>query len=371
MPGKNESLVVFHVFPFPAEKVFDAWLDPISAGRWLFATATGKMTKVEIDPRVGGTFTVIEQRGQESAEHHGTYLEIDRPRRLVFSFHTSHSADPTRVTVEIAPTPGGCKLTLTHELDPTWASFADLARKGWTGILDNLDSTLSPDAEFVITRVFDAPRELVFRMWTDPKHLANWWGPRIMKTPVCELDVRPGGKHRIVMRAPDNVDYPITGVFQEVTPPQRLVLTMDPSEHPAAWHDLVKPDRKKSETNPAGVILTTVTFEESDGKTTMTVRQKLQSPSIAQAMKKMGMREGWSESLDRLAEQLAPAEATAKTILSRPTNGRSNTPAYSTPRAISSGKSGPTQSTSSNGGDPTDSPRPARRWTSAPAASGG
>ena len=304
MPGKNEPLVVCHVFPFPAEKVFDAWLDPKSAGRWLFATPTGKMTKVEIDPRVRGKFAVVEQRGEESAEHHGTYLVIDRPRRLVFSFHTSHSPDPTRVSVEIAAVPGGCKLTLAHELDPKWPSFPELARQGWTGILDNLDSNLSPDPQFVITRVFDAPRELAFRMWTDAKHLANWWGPRVMKTPVCEIDARPGGKYRIVMRAPDNVDYPITGVFREVVPPQRLVLTMDCSEHPDAWHDMIKPDRKKSETNPAGIMLTTVAFEESGGKTTMTVRQKLASPAIAEAMKKMGMRQGWSESLDRLAEYL-------------------------------------------------------------------
>ncbi len=86
-----------------------------------------------------------------------------------------------------------------------------------------------PERDFVITRVFDAPPELVFKAWTDPKHMARWWGPRIMTTPVCEMDVRPGGAYRIVMHAPDGSDYPITGVYREVTPPRRLVMTMDPS----------------------------------------------------------------------------------------------------------------------------------------------
>jgi uncharacterized protein YndB with AHSA1/START domain len=335
MAGKNETLVVTHVYPYPPERVFDAWLDPAAAGNWLFSTPKGEMKKVHIDPRVGGKFQVFEQRGQELAEHHGTYLEIDRPRRLAFKFHTSHSSDPTLVTIDIAPFGAGCKLTLTHQLDPKWASFQELARKGWTGILDNLDSTLSPDPDFVLTRVFDAPRELVYQMWIDPKHLAAWWGPRIMRTPVCDMNVRVGGKFRIVMCAPDSTDYPITGAFQEISAPGRLVLTMDCSEHPAAWHDMVKPNRKKTEDNPAGIMLTTVTFEETKGKTTMTMRMKLATTEVAASMKKMGMREGWSESLDRLAEQLAPPDANQKTTLSR-TNERTQlfTRVFDAPRDL-------------------------------------
>jgi uncharacterized protein YndB with AHSA1/START domain len=318
MSEKNEPLVVEHVYAHPAERVFDAWLDPKAAGKWLFATSTGKMTKVEIDPRVGGKFVVNEQRGEGVGEHYGTYTEIDRPRRLAFRFFTNHLADTTLVTIEITPIAGGCKLKLTHEIDSKWAAFEDLARKGWTGILDNLDTTLANCAEFVITRVFDAPRELVYRMWVEPEHLARWWGPRMMKTPVCQIDVRPGGAYRIVMRTPDATDYPITGKFVEVSAPHRLVLTMDCTEHPAAWHDMVKPDRKKGEDNPAGIMHTTVTFEESGGKTTMTVRTKFASRPIAESMKKMGMREGWSESLDRLTEELSGSEGKNKTSLTRP-----------------------------------------------------
>src|SRR5260370_17380009 len=78
--------------------------------------------------------------------------------------------------------------------------------------------------ELVITRVFDAPRELVWKAWTDPKHMAQWWGPQGFTNPVCELDVRRGGALRIVMRAPDAAQHPMRGGFPEVLYPDRLAL---------------------------------------------------------------------------------------------------------------------------------------------------
>lgn len=158
--------------------------------------------------------------------------------------------------------------------------------------------------DFVISREFDAPRELVWRAWTDPGFLAYWWGPRLMTNPVCELDVRPGGAYRITMRIPDGTDYPIRGVFREVVPPERLVLTMDCAEHPPDWHQQVKPGCRPGE-NPAGELRTTVTFEEVGGKTILTVETRFRSAAIGDALTKMGMREGWAESLDKLSAQLA------------------------------------------------------------------
>src|SRR5579864_4389397 len=76
-----------------------------------------------------------------------------------------------------------------------------------------------------MTRVFDAPRKVVFAAWTDPKQMAQWWGPTGFTTPVCELDVRPGGAIRIDMRAPDGTIYPMTGVYKEIVPPERIVFT--------------------------------------------------------------------------------------------------------------------------------------------------
>jgi uncharacterized protein YndB with AHSA1/START domain len=130
-------------FSHPPERVFDAWLDPASLGRWLFATEGGEMLRVEADPRVGGEFIIVEKRGVALAEHFGRYVEIDRPRRLAFTFSTDRESNPTLVTVDIVPTADGCELTLTHEMDPQWAAYADRAREGWTMILEGLATTLA------------------------------------------------------------------------------------------------------------------------------------------------------------------------------------------------------------------------------------
>ena len=92
--------------------------------------------------------------------------------------------------------------------------------------LANLDAGLRrPESDVRITRVFDAPRELVFRMWTEPQHFARWWGPKGFTNPVCELDARPGGEILVRMRAPTAHVYPLTGTFREIVPGERLVFT--------------------------------------------------------------------------------------------------------------------------------------------------
>lgn len=146
-----ESTLLLRVtrrFRASAERVFDAWLDPARAGRWLFATPGGEMVRVEIDARVGGRFHVVERRGGEDAEHLGEYLEIDRPRRLVFTFATEHDSDDVgRVTVEIVPLDAGCELTLTHEMDARWEAYADRTRDGWAGIVAGLAAALAEPEE--------------------------------------------------------------------------------------------------------------------------------------------------------------------------------------------------------------------------------
>jgi len=143
--------------------------------------------------------------------------------------------------------------------------------------------------EVVLTRIFDAPRELVFKAWTDPVHVQRWWGPRVFTNPVCELDVRPGGALRIVMRSPDGSDYPMTGVYQEIIAPERLVFTA------TALDD---------QDRPLLEVLTTVTFAEHAGKTRLTVQANGTGlvPIAAQMLE--GMEAGWSQSLDGLAEEL-------------------------------------------------------------------
>src|SRR3979490_1258790 len=125
---------VTHRFDASAERVFDAWLDPRTAGRWLFATATGQMVRVEIDARIGGRFIFVDRRDGEDVEHCGEYLDIDRPRRLVFTFGVpKYSTETTRVCIDIVPRETGCELTLTHE--GVLPEYAERTQGGWTEIL--------------------------------------------------------------------------------------------------------------------------------------------------------------------------------------------------------------------------------------------
>lgn len=132
------QLTVSHSYSAVPERVFDAWLDPEKAGRFLFATPGGRMTRVEIHPVVGGGFTITEQRGEAEVEHIGRYLEIDRPRRLVFEFGVpAYSPEMGRVEIDIEGlADGGCRLTLTAWVDP---EYADQTQQGWTRILATLD----------------------------------------------------------------------------------------------------------------------------------------------------------------------------------------------------------------------------------------
>ena len=148
------------------------------------------------------------------------------------------------------------------------------------------------ERELVLTRVFDAPRELVFKAWTDPKQVAQWWGPHRFTNPVCDLDVRPGGAIRIHMRGPDGTVYPMTGVYNEVVEPERLVFT-------SAALD--------ADGNPMFEVLTTVTFAEQGGKTKQIMRARVIKSTAEAAPYIKGMETGWTQSLERLAESLAKA----------------------------------------------------------------
>lgn len=141
--AEKVTVTVTHTFPASAERIFDAWLKPELAGKWLFATPTGQMVRAEVDARVGGAFLFTDRREGLDVDHVGEYLEIDRPRRLVFHFSVPHySAEKTTVIVGIASAKSGCELTLTHE--GVLPDYADRTREGWTKLLAALDHEVGP-----------------------------------------------------------------------------------------------------------------------------------------------------------------------------------------------------------------------------------
>jgi uncharacterized protein YndB with AHSA1/START domain len=171
-----------------------------------------------------------------------------------------------------------------------------------TAKIDPIETTA--EREFVISRVFAAPREALWQAWTEPQRLAQWCGPRTFTNFACEADLQLGGEYRIVMRSPEGVDYPLRGVYLQIVAPERLVMTVDCSKHPVAWHDLVNPDRNKSK-KPTLDAIQTATFGKLDGKTKLTVRVCFESAAIRDALLRIGMEEGWSQSMDRLARSVS------------------------------------------------------------------
>ena len=147
----------------------------------------------------------------------------------------------------------------------------------------------TPDREIVITRMLDAPRELVFRVWTDPKHLPHWYGPNGFTITIHEMNVTPGGEWRLVMHGPDGRDYRNRIVFEEVVPPERLV-----------YRHLPEPG-----TEPV-THRTIVTFTERGRKTELTLRLVFESNAVRdQVIKTYGALEGGKQTVGRLADYLA------------------------------------------------------------------
>jgi uncharacterized protein YndB with AHSA1/START domain len=165
--------------------------------------------------------------------------------------------------------------------------------------------TFPAEREFVASRLLHAPPETVFAAWTQPDRLARWWGPAGFTTPVVQVDLRPGGGWRIVTRAPDGKEYPLKGIWQEIVRPTRLVIRMDLHEHPGEWHEALQEYRRDQERRPVPEMVWVVTFEPHAEGTLFTFRARFATRTERYAMLKMGMAEGWAQSLDRLAAHLA------------------------------------------------------------------
>lgn len=126
-------------FAAPAERVFDAWLDPQVAGEWLFRTPDGELVRVEIDPRPGGRYRIVERRGGEEVIHTGTYEAVERPQRLVFTLRVpKYSDNEERVAIDIAPQGEGCALTLSQTRAPDAPASAEQIERGWGKLLEAL-----------------------------------------------------------------------------------------------------------------------------------------------------------------------------------------------------------------------------------------
>jgi uncharacterized protein YndB with AHSA1/START domain len=303
--GKNTAdreLVIKRVFNAPRELVFAVWTDPNHVARW-WGPNGFSTTIQEMDVRPGGIWRLV-MHGPDGTDYKNkiVFLEVVKPERLVYKHEPEKGTEPVTFETTVTFADRGDKTELTFRmLFPSAAIFEQFVKKygaieGANQTLGRLEEHLSKMAaskngafikveerELLIVRIFDAPRELVFKAWTTPGHLSRWFGPEGFTVPTCEIDFRAGGIFRFVMRGPDGKDYPFDGEYVEIVEPSRIVFRGN-------IHDV-----------PGQDVLTTVIFTEHEGKTKLTVYQIYAVESYATR----GAPVGWSQTLDHLAEFVA------------------------------------------------------------------
>jgi uncharacterized protein YndB with AHSA1/START domain len=290
---QDREIVSTRIFDAPRDLVWQAWSEPQHLRHW-WGPKDFRNTFETFDFQPNGVWRFI-MHGPDGTDYpqEWVFVEIVKPSLIVLD-HLN--APKFRVTATFEAVDGKTKVTF-RQLFESAAICDSVKPRAVPGNEQNFDrlaaqlSIMQGDArELTITRTFDAPRALVWKAWTDPVHLAAWWGPAGFTNPVCKIDVRPGGAILIVMRAPDGAEYPMRGIFQEIVEPERIVFS-----------NFAVDDKD----NPITDGLTTVTFTERDGKTEMVLHTRV-TALVPQAIPMIaGTEAGCTQGLERLANMLA------------------------------------------------------------------
>lgn len=316
----KEELTITRMFDAPRELAWKAWTETEHTKKWWGPkNFTAPVSKIDL--RVGGKYLNC-MRGPDGKDYWstGVYREIVPMERIVCTdsfadekgnvVPASHYGMPgdwpleLLVTVTFEETGGRTKMTLRHEGLPA-GTMREQCEVGWNESFDKLaEYIVTGDRtriiaergkqEVIITRVFDAPRDLVFKTYTDPDLIVKWWGPKRFATVIDKMDVRTGGPWRFVQRDACGNEYAFHGVYHEILSPERIVDTFE------------------FEGMPGHVSLETATFEETGGKTKVTTRSVFQAVEDRDGMLKSGMEEGVYETMDRLAELLGELKTERK-----------------------------------------------------------
>jgi uncharacterized protein YndB with AHSA1/START domain len=312
-----EEFVISRTFDAPRELVFKAWTEKDRLAKW-WGPKGLKLGVSKLELRPGGTFhySMITPTGQ-SMWGKFVYRDISSPQRLVFvsSFsdekggitrHPMSATWPLEVLSTVTFTEQGGKTTVTLHGHPINASDEELKtfeegrksmQQGFGGTFEQLIAYLASedtsDREIHLTRVFDAPRELVFKAWTSPKHLAQWWGPNGFTTTTHEMDFRPGGVWRFMMHGPDGTDYPNRITYDEIVEPERITYSHGGDDTPV--------DHQVS-----------AIFTEQGDKTHLSFRMVFRSKEERDRIaREHGAVEGGNQTLGRLAAYVASQQGLA------------------------------------------------------------
>lgn len=296
------------------ELVWQAWTQSKHLAHW-FCPKDFTVLSAECDLRVGGAWRSAMQSPEGKRYiHHGIYREIASPQRLVLTHaweENDEEQEACQTTLESVITVTLSERDSITEMVFEQVGFTSVASRdshegGWSEAFDNLTTfvqsgeraagSLAPtsSSEVVITRVFDAPCELVWQAWTQPQHIAQWWCPPGFTMHIEPYEFHVGGRFRYAMTGPDGKPYPLSGTFHEIEPMRRLVHTLD--------FDEGFPE-SPNEPLPQGLVMT-ILFEPVGQGTRLTSRIRAASEGDRRRHEAMGVIPGWPMQLDGFAAHL-------------------------------------------------------------------
>jgi uncharacterized protein YndB with AHSA1/START domain len=303
MTTKNhlvEAVVIERTFNAPVARVWKALTDVEEMRRWYFDLK-------EFKPAIGFEFEFIVEHEGVKYHHLCRVTEVIPQKKLAYTWRYKGHEGDSLVTFELLAEADRTRLKLTHEGIETFPKTPAYARKnfeaGWTAIASQLQQFLEQqDRQFVISRTFDAPRDIVWKAWTERERLMQWFGPKGFTMSTAKLDFRPSGSLHYCLRSADGKEMWGKFVYREIVAPERIVLVNSFSDEKG------KLTRHPMSPTWPLEMLTTTTFTEAKGKTTVTVRW---SPLNATDEERKtfdgahdGMRQGWTGTFDQLAEYL-------------------------------------------------------------------
>lgn len=294
-PEPAPRLEIVRIFDAPRALVYDAWTKPEHLGKWS-APEGFTIPDARTDFRQGGTY-YAHMRSPKGDDHRvqGKYLEIIDGQRIVMTHGWLDGAcnvgPETTITVTFEDVGDKTRMTFVQEGFDTVAS-RDGHEQGWNSCFNLLAvflEKLRGGREIFVSRLFDAPRELVFAAFKDPKHITNWWGPNGFSTTTYEMDFRPGGQWLFTMHGPDGTDYPNRVRYTEIREPQFVLYDHDCGE----------------DGDPAHAFKASWNFDVEGRKTRVTMRLVAATPEQRAYMAQFGAVEGGNQTLARLDAFLA------------------------------------------------------------------
>jgi uncharacterized protein YndB with AHSA1/START domain len=307
-------VIIERTFNAPIETVWKAITNVDDMKQWWSHLAALESFK----PEVGFETQFSIRNNEKDFLHIWKVTEVAPGKKITFEWKFGGNPGKSSVTFELSSEGKKTKLKLTHKGLETFLpeSNPDFARgnflMGWTSLASTLKQFVEETKEvgvedFVISRTFDAPRELVWKAFTDPEHMRHWWGPKGFTVQFAKMDFRPGGSYHYCMRSLDGHDMWGKFVYREIEAPERIVFINSFSDEKGGLtrHPM-------SPTWPLD-MLSTITFSEHQGKTTLTIRW---SPLNATEVERKtfddgrkGMNQGWSGTFEQLENYLAKAQS--------------------------------------------------------------